>query len=413
MLLLFVSLSAMVFLYSLFAVNINDKSAGRYFAIMLLVTGSLIGSIMAGDLLTLFIFWEASAGTIVFLILYDKTGESLRASIKYLIFIILASAFIVYGLSIIFGLCGTLNYWGVKQALISSQASNKDLLMLAFVFITAGYATEAAVVPFHLWLPDAYAAAPASSSAFIASLVDQGSYYILLRVYVFILIPPTLVAGTLIAGVIDWRTMMAVLATLTMVIANVVALAERNVKRLFALICIADVGYNLVAITSDTTIGIQGNLYFFLAGGITIALAFMCVGIFDSMGIKNLDDFRGIGRKMPFTSLALVLGTLSFAGFPPMAGFIAKYLVFTAAIDANLTWLAVVGVLTSVVQAGYLIVLYTEMFAKEPHPAIIKEPVKLLIPIYILLAAIIIFGVFPQIVLNLINPVVAEFPYIP
>ncbi|HME54516.1 MAG TPA: proton-conducting transporter membrane subunit [Candidatus Lokiarchaeia archaeon] len=397
---LFVVISAIVFLYAMSAINFREKPAERYFAVMLIVTACLIGAILAGDLLTLFIFWEGSAGAVSFLILYEKTPESIRATMKYLVMIIIASSLIVYGLSIIFGICGSLNYWTVAQYI--GTVPDKSLFIFAFVLVTAGYATEAAVVPFHSWLLDAYAAAPASSAAFIASLIDQGSYYIILRVFVYILKPAS-------SG-INWQLTVAILSTITMIVANLAALAERNVKRLFAYICIADVGYNLIAITSVDKEGIQGNLFFFLAGGITIALAFMCVGIFNSMGIKTLNDFRGIGRKMPYTSLALVIGTLSFAGFPPMAGFIAKYLVFTAAIHASFVWLAVIGVCTSVIQACYLIILYTDMFAKEPTiKEHIKEPRKLLVPIYVLLAAIFIFGIFPQIVLNFIVPVVNQF----
>jgi NADH:ubiquinone oxidoreductase subunit 2 (subunit N) len=175
------------------------------------------------------------------------------------------------------------------------------------------------------------------------------------------------------------------------------------------------VGYNLVAITSVTPLGIMGNLYFFLMGGITTALSFMAVGILNRKGFETLDDFSGVGRKMPFTSLALLLGAFSFAGVPPLAGFIAKYLVFTAAIEANLSWLAVIGVLTSVIQAAYLLRLINHMYAKTPkeEETKIKEPKKLLVPIFILVAAIIVLGIYPTIVLNLIEPVIQQLPFIP
>jgi NADH-quinone oxidoreductase subunit N len=273
------------------------------------------------------------------------------------------------------------------------------------MFIAAGYATEAAVVPFHVWLPDAYVAAPASSTAFISSLIDQGSYYILLRVFVYILTPPE---------VFEWRVMMAIFSAITMITANLAALTEKNIKRLFAYVGIADVGYNLVAITSVTQLGILGNLYFFLNGGMTIALAFMVVGVFNHMGVETLDDINGIGRYTPNLGLALVIGTLSFIGFPPTTGFVAKFMVFTAAIEANLTWLAIIGVLTSAIQAIYLINLYMCMFYKPATKIpVIKEPKKMLVPIYIFLGAIIFLGIFPQFVFDLINPVAAQFPFIP
>jgi proton-translocating NADH-quinone oxidoreductase chain N len=403
MAIIFTIVGAVTFLYSIFYINLSERPSERYYSVMLIIIGCIIGVAFSGDLLTLFIFWEASAAGSSFLMLYQKTPRSLHATLKYLVMIIIASAFIVYGLSIVYGITGTLNFWAVKQTLIALE--DKHLLVIAFIFIAAGYAIEAAVVPFHMWLPDAYTAAPASSSAFLSALIDQGSYYVLLRVLIYILTPPT---------VLEWTVMLAVFSALTMIVGNLLALAQKNVKRLIANVCIADVGYNLVAITSVTLLGIMGNLYFFLIGGITTALSFMAVGIFNRMGFETLDDFSGIGRKMPFTSLALLLGAFSFAGVPPLAGFIAKYLVFTAAIEANLSWLAVIGVLTSIIQAAYLLRLINYMYAKTPQEETrIKEPKKLLVPIFILVAAIIVLGIFPTIVLNLIEPVTQQLPFIP
>jgi len=132
------------------------------------------------------------------------------------------------------------------------------------------------------------------------------------------------------------------------------------------------------------------------------------------MGFETLNDFSGMGRKMPLTSLALLLGAFSFAGVPPLAGFVAKYLVFTAAIEANLSWLAVIGVLTSIIQTAYLLRLINYMYAKAPQEDTkIKEPKKLLVPIFILVAAIIVLGIYPTIVLNLIDPVIQQLPFMP
>ena len=153
--------------------------------------------------------------------------------------IVIASAFIVFGLSLVYGITGTLNFWAVKEALMA--LGDKTLLVLAFIFIAAGYAIEAAIVPFHFWLPDAYNAAPSSSSAFLSALVDQGSYYVLIRVLIFILTP---------TGVLDWRLMLAVMAAFTMIVGNMFALIQNNIKMLIGNICVADVGYNLVAMTS-------------------------------------------------------------------------------------------------------------------------------------------------------------------
>ncbi|MEM3875182.1 MAG: NADH-quinone oxidoreductase subunit N [Candidatus Bathyarchaeia archaeon] len=403
MAIIFTGVGAVVTVYSLFFIDSDEGFSERYYAVMLMIIGCVIGTALAGDLLTLFIFWEAAAAGSSFLMLYQKTTKSLHATLKYLTMIIIASAFIIYGLSVIYALTGSLNFWEVKHALAS--LADKHLIEIAFIFIAAGYSIEAAVVPFHMWLPDAYTAAPAPSSAFLSALVDQASYYVLLRVLIYILTPPT---------VLPWTFMFAVLSALTMIVGNLLALTEKNVKRLIAYICIADVGYNLVAITSVTSLGIMGNLYFFLAGGITTALAFMIVGIFNSMGFKNLEDFSGVGKRMPLTSLALILAAFSFAGVPVFAGFIAKYLVFTSAIGANMSWLAVIGVLTSVIQAAYLLRLINYMYAKKPkEESKVKEPKKLLIPIFILAVSIVVLGIYPNIVLNLIEPVIKQLQFMP
>jgi len=390
-----VAISAIVVIYTALFVNSNDRPSARYFAIMLMITAALLGAVLAGDFLTLFIFWEAGTAGAAFLMLYKKNALTLNATLKYLVMVIIASSFVVFGLSIVYGLTGSLNFLDVRQALLT--LGNNHLLIVGFIFIAAGFATEAAVVPFHFWLPDAYTAAPATSSAFLSALVDQGSYYILIRVLVYIFIP---------TGALNWTFMLAILAALTMIVGNLFALLQHNVKRMVANICVADVGYNLVAISSVTSLGIVGNLYFFLIGGITTAIAFMAVGIINRHGFRTLSDFSGLGRKMPLASLALVMAGLSFAGVPPFGGFIAKYFVFTAALQANLSWLAVIGVLTSVLQAAYLFRLINVMYAKKPiDETVTKEPKRLLIPVFILVGVIIVLGLYPQIILNLIQPV--------
>ncbi len=403
MAIMFVAVSAIILIYSVFYIDSSKRPSERYFAIMLVLTAALMGAVFAGDLLTLFIFWEAAAAGSSFLMIYKKDPVSLNSTLKYLVMIIIASAFIVFGLSIVYGLTGSLNFWAVRNALMT--LADKQLLIIAFILIASGYAIEAAIVPFHFWLPDAYTASPSSSAAFLSALIDQGSYYVLIRVLIFILTPP---------DVLNWTFMLAVMAALTMIVGNLFALIQDNVKRLIANICVADVGYNLVGITSVTALGLTGNLYFFLMGGITTAVSFMVIGVASRYGFKTLEDFSGLGKKMPFISLALVIAALSFAGVPPLGGFMAKYLVFTAAIQADMSWLAVVGVLTSVLQVAYLLRLVNYMYAKDPKDeTVIKEPKRMLVPIFILVAAIIILGFYPQIVFNFIDPVVNQLPLIP
>jgi len=394
------AVSAVVFLYGIFYVKLTEKPSERYYAIMLMLTAALMGTVFSGDLLTLFIFWESAAAGSSFLMIFRKKPKSLNAALKYLVMIIIASAFVIFGISLVYGLTGSLNFWAVKAALMS--LADKRLLVLAFIFIVTGYAIESAIVPFHFWLPDAYSAAPASSSSFLSALIDQGSYYVLIRVLIFILTP---------TQVLDWRFMLAVMAALTMIVGNLFALIQDDVKMLIGYICVADVGYNLIAITSVSVLGLEGNLYFFLIGGMTTALAFMSVGIINHYGFKTLEDFSGLGWKMPLASLALAMAAFSFAGIPPFGGFTAKLLVFTAAIQANMSWLAIIGVMASVLQTAYLFRLINYMYGKKPKDdKRITEPKLLLIPIFILVGAIIVLGLYPEIVLRLIEPATRQLP---
>ena len=403
MAIIFVVVSAVVFLYTVVYVDSSKRPSERYYAGILMLPGAVGGGVVWGGEGPVFRCGDGAAAGSGFLMVYKKNPVSLNSTLKYLVMIIIASAFIVFGLSIVYGLTGTLNFWAVKHAL--TILADKHLLLLAFVFIVAGYAIESAVVPFHFWLPDAYSAAPSSSSAFLSALIDQGSYYVLIRVLVFILTP---------AGVLDWTLMLAVMAALTMVVGNLFALIQDDVKRLIANICVADVGYNLVAITSVTAAGLRGNLFFFLVGGITTAMAFMALGIINRYGFKTLEDFSGLGRKMPLASFALFVAALSFAGVPSTGGFMAKYLVVNAVINTEFSWLAVILVLMSVLQTAYLFRLVNYIYGKKPKDDVrIKEPLKLIIPVFILVAAIIIVGVYPSIVLGPIEHVIQQFPFVP
>ena len=182
MAIIIVAVAAVVAIYTVFFVNNADRPTDRYLAIMLLLTGALLGAVLAGDLLTFFIFWEAATAAAAFLMMYRKNALSLNATLKYLVMVIIASAFVLLGLSIVYGLTGTLNYIALRDAITALAGADRTLLIISFVFIAAGYAIEAAIVPFHFWLPDAYSAALAPSAASLSALLDQGSYDILIRI---------------------------------------------------------------------------------------------------------------------------------------------------------------------------------------------------------------------------------------
>jgi proton-translocating NADH-quinone oxidoreductase chain N len=388
-------------LYGVLHVNSKESMSERYYALLLMVTGTVIATTFSGDLLTLFIFWEATAAGACFIVVYKKSRESLESALKYLVMVIIASGFILYGLSLLYGITGSLNFWTVKEILLTS--ANPELIVVSFAFLVAGYAIETAIVPFHMWMPDAYTAAPDSGSAFLSAIVDQGSYYVILRVLLFILTPT--------AGIVDWRFTLAVLSAFTMTLGNLFALAQQNVKRMISYVCIADIGYNLVALISVTPIGLSGNLFFFFVAALETALAFMVIGVFRGMGLETFEDLSGMARKMPLTTLAFICAALSFSGVPLFGGYFAKYMVFTSVLQSDFAWLAIVGFLNSVLQTSYFLRIIHYLFSKKPTRDIeISEPKKLLVPIYALVVILIILGLFPSLVLDLLSSVTPFLP---
>jgi len=387
-------------LYGVLHVNPKESLSERYYALLFIVTGTVIATTFSGDLLTLFIFWEATAAGACFLVAFKKSRESLESALKYLVMVIIASGFILYGLSLIYGLTGSLNFWTVKEVMLTT--ANPELLLVAFAFLVSGYAIETAIVPFHMWMPDAYTAAPDSASAFLSAIVDQGSYYVLLRVLLFILTP---------TAVVDWRFTLAVFSAITMTVGNMFALAQQNVKRMISYVCIADIGYNLVAITSITSIGLSGNLFFFFVAAVETALAFMAIGVFRKIGLETLEDLSGIGKKMPLTTFAFICAALSFSGVPLFGGYFAKYMVFTSVLQSSVAWLAIIGFLNSVLQTSYFLRVIHYLFAKNPKNDVkIIEPKKLLLPIYCLVVILIILGLFPSLILDLLSSVTPFLP---
>ncbi len=264
-----------------------------------MLTAALLGAVLSGDLLTLFIFWEAAAAGAGFLMLYKKNALTLNSTLKYLVMIIIASAFIVFGLSLVYGLTGSLNFWDVRQALVT--LADKRLLIIAFIFIAAGYAIETAIVPFHFWLPDAYTAAPAPSAAFLSALVDQGSYYILIRVLVFHLNSTWSVRLDIHVshhGSINHDSRQPIRI-------NTRQRETFNSKHMRRRRRLQPCGNS----KRDTSqLGVVGNLYFFLIGGITTALAFMAVGIINSHGFKTLGRLLRTRQKNAACKLSLGYG---------------------------------------------------------------------------------------------------------
>ena len=279
-----------------------------------------------------------------------------------------ASAVLAFGLALVYGATGATGYGSIQRSLAAGDPRNA-MLLVALVLVATGFGFKIAAVPFHGWAPDVYEGAPTPVTAFMSVGIKAGAFAGFLRIVALALIPASQ----------GWSDVLIILAVLTMVVGNVLALPQRNLKRLLAYSSIAHAGYLLLGLValgrSHDTTGASAVL-FYLA-----AYTFMNLGAFGVLVlIRNrrafaytLDELAGMGRSMPLTAFAMTLFMLSLTGIPPLAGFWGKFYLFTAVIDAHLTWLAVVAVVMSAVSAFYYLRIVWYLYFREAEPAA-EEP---------------------------------------
>ncbi|MEM2136892.1 MAG: proton-conducting transporter membrane subunit, partial [Candidatus Methanomethylicia archaeon] len=263
------------------------------------------------------------------------------------------------------------------------------LLYIVFLLLIVGFGVKAAIVPFHSWLPDAHPAAPSPISAMLSGVVIKTGVYAIIRSSYLIFNP----------SIVDYRFILAFLSVLTMTVGNVLALVQRDIKRLLAYSSIAQIGYLVLALSLGTEFGLMAGIVHFFNHALMKGLAFLCAGsLLHALGTRNLDELVGAGRRMPITGVSFAIALLSLAGMPFLNGFISKYLIFAAAIDAKAYILTVIGLLNSAVGVVYYVRVIQVLFRK-PIESVMKaeETSPLILASLIALSILcIVLGVWPQ-----------------
>ena len=343
---------------------------GEYYALLLFVISGMMMMAHAGDLIMLFIGLETlSIPLYVMAGLARPKPESEESALKYFLLGAFASSFEVYGIALVFGATSTTRLAGIVAA---AQAGSADalLLVLGAVLILVSLSFKVAVVPFHMWTPDVYQGAPTPVTAFMSVGAKAGGFAGLLRV--FLLAFPTLAAS--------WAPAVLWVAVLTMIWGNVAAIVQSNIKRLLAYSSIAHAGYILMALpaAADPRVGItavSAALFYLFAYAITNLGAWGVVVALESADGKGLqvDDYAGLGTRHPWLAAAMALFMLSLTGVPPSVGFVAKFYLFSAVLDAGLIGLALVGVLTSLISAAFYLRVVVVMYMRSGEPAVRRE----------------------------------------
>jgi len=334
---------------------------GEYYVLVLFAAVGMMLMASGVNLLIIFLGLEVMSISIYVLagIMRDDT-RSVEAAFKYFLLGAFASAFLLYGIALIYASTGTLDLAGIGRVLAErSWISGLPILITGVALLIVGFGFKLALVPFHMWTPDVYEGAPTSITAFMATGVKTAGFAAFVRVFFYAL--PALQA--------HWTEIMWILAVATMTVGNIIALSQSNIKRMLAYSSIAHAGYILVAFTAGNELGISSILFYLLAYVFMNIGAFTVVILLGKKGEENtlINDYAGIGYRHPLLAIAMAVFMFSLAGVPPTAGFMAKFYVFSAAVKANYYWLAIIGVLNSAVAAYYYLRVLIYIYFREPE----------------------------------------------
>ena len=371
--------------------------AGEYYFLLALAALGLMLLVSAGELLTVFIAVELLSVCLYALAAINRSPAGAEAGYKYFLLGSLGTGMLVMGIALVYGTLGTLNFEAIQSALPFSHPSSliphpslHPLTSTGFIFLIAGFSFKATLVPFHMWVPDVYEGAPTPVSAFMGAAVKAGGILILYRLYV------------LTAGSAQFREIFWGLAVVTMVLGNLMALPQQNLKRLLGYSSIAHAGYISAGFFGGSE-GLKAVLYYLAVYALATMGAFAVIAAVekDERGItvKDLDGFSG---RHPWLAGAMAVFILSLAGIPPLAGFFGKFYVFTAALKAGCVWLVVIALVMSAVSVYYYLRVLTAMYMEKEHTALHARPSRAMNLALILLAlAVTALGIFSAPLLRL------------
>ena len=385
---------AVAFLYSYGYLAKRGILKGEYFVLGLFALLGIMVLASANSLVTLYLGVELLALSLYAMVAFHRdSGSAAEAAIKYFVLGSIASGSLLYGISIIYGVTGTLELGRLAQA-VATLGPQQVGLLFGLAFVIVGVAFKFGAVPFHMWVPDVYQGSPTAVTLFLSSAPKLASFALAFRLL-----------GEGLAGLHSgWGQMLAIIAVLSMAIGNVVAIAQGNIKRMLAYSTISHVGFILLGILAGTTEGYQAALYY------TIAYVIMSVGGFGMVILlsrggfeaEQLDDFKGLNARSPWFAAVMLMLMFSMAGVPPFIGFWAKLAVIQAVLHIGALWLAIVAVAFSVVGAYYYLRVVKLMYFDEPDERRSLEGGRTLRLVLSLNGlAVLVLGLFPGLMLAL------------
>ena len=350
---------ALIFTYSKFYLRSFNMFRSDFYTLSLFALLGVMLLISANNLVMIYLGLELISLSVYALVAFDR--ESTRgseAAMKYFVLGSMASGMLLYGMSMVYGATGSLGLTEIAAA-ISTQGSNDLLLIFGLVFVVVGIAFKFGVVPFHMWIPDVYEGAPVATTLLISSIPKLAAFAMAFRF--------------LQSGLgdlhIHWQGMLQIMALLSIVVGNLAAIMQTNIKRMLAYSTISHMGFVLLGLLPGSAFGYGASMYYVIVYALMSTAAFGMVIMLSSRGVEaeQLEDFKGLNQRNPFYAAIMGIVMFSMAGVPPMVGFFAKWMVIKAAIDAGLLWLAVVAVVFAVIGAFYYLRVIKFMYFDEPE----------------------------------------------
>jgi NADH-quinone oxidoreductase subunit N len=329
-------------------------------------------------------------------------GRSSEAAIKYFLLGAFSSGFLLYGISIVYGLTGTTNLQHIASYVAENGLSGNTSLLLSAIFLIVAFGFKIALVPFHMWAPDVYEGAPTSITAFMSVGPKAAGFAVLGRVFI--------IAFASVKA--DWQTILIVLSILTMGLGNIVALSQSNIKRMLAYSSIAHAGYALLGIIVANQEGLASMMNYMMIYAFMNIGAFGVITMLRSEGFRgeNIDDYQGLSKQHPLAAVLMLIFMFSLTGIPPTAGFIGKLYLFLGAINAGYTWLVVIAVIFSAISAFFYLRIVMYMYIRDPKRDVtLTTSASTNVALGIAVVAVLFIGIFPSYLLGFAKAALAGF----
>jgi NADH-quinone oxidoreductase subunit N len=364
------------------------KQSGEFYGLVIFSTLGMDLMAASNDIIMLYVSLETTSISLYLLAGYlRESPRSSEAGMKYFLFGAFTSTILLYGLSLIYGFTGQTRFDAVVEQLTALGPGGVLPTLVALILVLVGFGFKVAAVPFHMWTPDVYEGAPTPITAFVSVASKAAGFSVLVRVFLLMFAPVQA----------QWVGVIAGLSVLTMTLGNLLAIPQKNIKRMLAYSSIAQAGYVLIGVAAAGQLGVASVLFYLAVYVLTNIAAFAVVEVVTNvLGTENIYEMAGLSRRSFGLALGMMLAMLSLGGVPPLAGFFAKFYVFQAAVDANLVWLAIVGVLNSIIALYYYLIVVRVIFVdrSEGDETPASAPLTLRAGLTLSVLGILFLGVF-------------------